>query len=156
MNWVIAFAICVAAAFAETLFAGKDVTQKMRGLRQPSWSLPFGAWIAIGLFYYAACFYALAQLFETGSPRTAGEVTALTLLLAIMATNAAWNGLFFRAANYKASFLLFFPYATAIAALIVLLIGISFAAAIVFAAYAAYFFYALPWTYSVWRMNEAR
>ena len=153
MNWVAAFAVCLGAAAAEGILAGKNPRQFLRELRQPRWSAPFIIWVLIGLYYYAAAFFALAVLFG-GALRLAPVQLAVVLLIFILATNAGGNWLLFRRRDFRAFHYLMYPYAAAVISLIALLARFDAISALLWAVYGAYLLYAIAWTRAVWRMNR--
>jgi tryptophan-rich sensory protein len=151
MNWLIAGAICLAAVAAEALLSG-DASAFLKSIKQPRWALPLPAWVAIGLLYYAACFFALARILAYGLEQPAAAA-AFSVLIVVMAANAAFNWLFFRRRDFRASCYYFLPYAVLVFALIALLGRIDASAAIAFVVYACYLPYALFWSYRVWKLN---
>lgn len=151
MNWLIAGAICLAAVAAEGLLSG-DASSHLRQIKQPRWALPLAAWVVIGLFYYAACFFALARILAAGLGRIDGAA-AFAILLLILAANAGFNWVFFKRRDFRMAFFYYFPYLALVATLIWLLTRIDLTTALVFAAYACYLPYALYWSYRVWKMN---
>lgn len=152
-NLLITGLICVAAAGAEGLCAGRGVNQFMKRLKQPRWAPPLLAWYLVGLAYYVACFVALYRVLGTGLQEAAARV-ALILLLVLMAGNAGWNWIFFRQKNLRLSFWFFVPYSLLAGALLWSLVQVDALAAGVFAVYVAYFPYALAWGYQVWKLNR--
>ncbi len=150
---LIAGLICVAAAGTEGLCAGAGVSQFMKGLQQPRWSLPMWAWYLVGLAYYVACFVALYRVLGLGLEEFLPRITFI-LLLALMAGNAGWNWIFFRQKNLRLSFQSFVPYGLLAVVLLWSLMQVDALAAGVFALYVAYFPYALAWGYQVWKLNR--
>lgn len=151
MTWLIAGAICLAAVAAEGFLSG-DASAFLKSIKQPRWALPLPAWIAIGLLYYAACFFALTRVLAYGLEQPVAA-SAFSTLIVVMAANAAFNWVFFKRRDFRASFYYFFPYAVLVFALIALLGQIDALAAGAFVAYACYLPYALFWSYRVWKLN---
>jgi len=147
----ISFAICAAGAAAEALMTGRDSQALLRSLKQPRWSVPEPVWYVIGLGYYAACCLALYRLALRGGVL---RQMAFWELIALMAANAAWNGLFFRRQDYRASFILAAVYALLAAVLVVTLSRIDRIAALGFVLYAAYLPYGLAWNWRIYRLNR--
>lgn len=153
MNVAIAAAICVAAAAAEGLLAGGDVAAVLKQIKQPRWALPLPGWVALGVGYYAACFFALWRLLNFGLAR-ADVMVAFGTLLAAMVVNASFNWFFFRRRDFRTSLAMYLPYAFLIVGLIVALSGVDKTSALIFLAYSAYLPYALLWSFQVWRLNS--
>ena len=154
MNIAIAAAVCIAAAAAEGLLAGGDVTAALKQIKQPRWALPLFGWVALGVGYYAACCFVLWRLLNLGLAR-ADVMVAFDTLLAAMVVNASFNWFFFRRRDFRTSLLMYLPYAFLIAGLIVALSGIDTTTAFIFLAYSAYLPYALLWSFKVWRLNAS-
>lgn len=94
-----ALLVCGAGAALESVAAGKSPRAYLAG----------GAWIAIGIAYYVVCAILLYRLLALGSETLLARA-GLALLVALMATNAFWNYLFFRQRNPRAGYLAFVPY----------------------------------------------
>ncbi len=148
-----AIGICIAAAAFEGVCAGGGVRQRLARLRQPSFSLPFWAWMIVGGLYYLICFLVLSRLLSRSAG--ANPDLALGLLASIMVFNGLWNLLFFRLGSPFLSFLLSVPYSVTAVALLVLLIRVDPVAAWCFLPYTVYLAYANAWGYAVWRRNRS-
>jgi tryptophan-rich sensory protein len=81
------------------------------------------------------------------------RIVALAATVLLMAANAAFNLVFFRWGDLRASFLFFFPYSGLAIALFILLLWVDPLASAVFGPYLVYFVYAAAWGYQVWRLN---
>jgi tryptophan-rich sensory protein len=147
-------AICLAAAVLEGLCAGRGVRSRLENLRQPAFSPPFSAWVAIGIGYYAICFTVLFRLLRLDpSPARAA---AIALTVAVLAANAAWSLAFFRSKRLGAGMLVLLPYTALAVVLEGLLMGLDRMAALVFALYVLYLGYAAWWLRSLRRLNPSR
>lgn len=151
-NWLFAAGICVVAIVLETVCAGRDPATALKALRQPRWALPFPVWVAIGLAYYGACFFALWRLFGAGE----AAHPCIVLLAVVMVANALWNYFFFRRKDYRLSFWYQAPYAAVAIAFLWCAAPIDRAVAVAFGIYMLYWPYALAWTYRVWKLNGNR
>ncbi len=148
---LVAVLLCAAGAAAEGLLAGKGPQGLLRSLRQPAWSLPMTFWYFIAIVYYSACFLAAYRM--ALRDKVVSD-PAFWGLLALMAANAVWNGLFFRRRDFRASFLLSVPYAALVAGLTVGLLMRDAASAIGLVVYSIYLPYGLAWNWSVWKLNR--
>src|SRR5438094_10172781 len=95
---LIACAICIISAMLEGLCAGKGVKAFITSLHTPSYAPPFWAWIIIGVFYYIISFFISYRVLRHSGDDFLKAVS-LTLLLAMMSINAAWNYVFSRSHN---------------------------------------------------------
>ena len=146
-----ALGICAVAAILEGVAAGPGVKKRLASLRVPCWALPFHAWMIVGAIYYVLCFAVLFRLLTLPPDRL--KIAALATTVLLMAANAAFNLLFFRWANFGASFLFFLPYSGIAIGLFILLLTVDPLASAIFGPYLLYFVYATVWGYHVWRLN---
>ena len=152
-NLLYPLVLCVISVALEGIFAGGDIRRRLAELRMPRYVPPLWGWVVIGLFYYAMCFAILHRLFSL-PPETSLRKISLTLILALMLTNALWNYFFFRSRNLFHAWFLGLPYsAIAIALLLLLLLKVDRAAGFWLLPYLAYLFYANLWGYRVWKLN---
>jgi len=149
---LISFVICLLAVIAEGLMAGGDIRQHFRDLKLPKGSPPMWLWIVIGLGYYAICFTILYRLLSATGGTT--RHVAIGLLIVLLAANAFWNYLFFRAKNLAATFYFSLAYGVVAIALLVLLSMIDRTSALVLLPYIAYLPYAGVFQYLLWRLNS--
>ena len=152
---LIACAICIISAMLEGLCAGKGVKAFITSLHTPSYAPPFWAWIIIGVFYYIISFFISYRVLRHSGDNFLKAVS-LTLLLAMMSINAAWNYVFFRAQNLFLSFFAFIPYPLLAIALFVCLLQFEPPAAWIFLPYLAYLNYAAFICYKFWKLNTNR
>jgi translocator protein len=151
---LVSLGICGLAAAAEGLAAGTNVKGVFAALRLPSYSPPLWAWYAIGALYYVACFAVLYRVLRYEGEAEA-RTPALGLLVGLMAVNALWNYVCFRARDLRLSFLAFLPYTAAALGLLVYLAQIDGPAAWCLLPYLVYLAYANVWGYRLWRLNRA-
>jgi len=149
---LISLGICVVGAILEGVAAGKNVKSFFAKLRFPPYSPPLWVWYIIGVFYYATCFFIIYRIVIHDGDAVLKYI-ALTLILVIMAVNAVWNYIFFRAQNLYLSFISWIPYSLVSVALFVFLIQFEKIAALAFLPYLLYLFYALWWERSLWKLN---
>jgi len=98
--WLTALLICLLAVIAEAVLAGNHVREHLRQIKLPRASPPIWLWIGIGLAYYIICYTILFRLLAHGGDRK--RDVAVVLMVLILAANAFWNYLFFRAKNFLA------------------------------------------------------
>jgi tryptophan-rich sensory protein len=149
MNYAIALGLCIAAAIAEGLCAGRDPMAQLRATKQPGWSPPIWVWVLIGIAWYCICFVALARLI----PFWPSHKAPVLLLAALMLANASANVIQFRMKRLGLAFLFLFPYWLLLAAFLWQACPLDGVTCSLFAFYAAYQVYAAAWGYRLWRMN---
>ena len=152
-NILTALAVCIVGVLLEGLCAGSGVKRYLGELEWPSFSPPLWAWYTIGVVYYVVvfvCAYRVLQHPAKASFRSA----ALTLLLVIVALNAFWNVLFFRAKNLRATFVFSMGYSVIVIGCWYCLSRFDHLAAFVFGFYLIYLIYANVLGYRLWRLNS--
>jgi benzodiazapine receptor len=150
--WLATLVVCLLAIIAEGLLAGGNVREHLRQIKQPRASPPMWLWIAIGLAYYVICYTILFRLFALG--RDDMRNVAVGFLIVILAANAFWNYLFFRAKNFLACIVLSLGYGVLVVALLVMLARIDRISAFVLLPYVAYLAYAGRLQYSILRLHS--
>lgn len=149
--WMTAFLVCLLAVVAEGLLAGNRVREHLRQIRVPHASPPLWLWIVIGLAYYVICFTILFRLLARASGT--GRDVGVAILVLLLAANAFWNYLFFRAKNYFACLVFSLGYGVLAVALLLLLANVDRTSALVLLPYVAYLVYAGRLQVSIWRLN---
>ena len=150
---VTALAVCIVGALLEGLCAGSGVKKYLGELKSPSFSPPLWAWYMIGAVYYVVMFVCVYRVLQC--PTLPFRNAALTLLLVIVALNAFWNVLFFRAKNLRATFVFSMCYSVIVIGCWYCLSQFDHLAAFVFGFYVIYLVYANVWGYRVWRLNSS-
>jgi tryptophan-rich sensory protein len=84
--------------------AGKNVKSYFAKLQFPPYSAPLWVWYIIGVLYYATFSFLIYRLLRLDSDFMLKQI-ALTLIFFMMAINALWNYIFFRARNLFRSFI---------------------------------------------------
>jgi len=151
--FLISLGICILAAAAETILAGKQPMKFLATLRQPHFAPPLWLWTVIGVFYYLICLLVLARLLQIESGNVLRSV-AIALILALLAINAFFNYVLFGMRNLFASLVVFVTYDLITIALTMSLLLLDKASAFVFIAYPVYLIFANYWAYQLWRLNQ--
>jgi tryptophan-rich sensory protein len=149
---LLALLICVAAAAAEGLLAGRGTRERLTALRQPRLSPPFAVWMGIAAGYYAICFALLFRLFRS-EWQGGAAFTSLLLLLLLMSLNALWNLYFFRRRDLRASFVVTALYGPVAVALTVALSRLGDRTVWIFVPYLLYLVYGGYYAHATWRQN---
>jgi len=136
----------------EGVCAGKKVKAYFAKLRWPSYSAPLWVWYIIGGLYYAIFFFLIYRILRLDSDAVL-KIAALALILFMMAVNALWNYVFFRAQNLFVSFLGASLFPIMDITLFICLIHLDKVAAWSLVPYLLYRIYALWWGYGLWKLN---
>jgi tryptophan-rich sensory protein len=146
--------VCIVGAILEGLAAGNNVKPFFSKLRFPRYSAPLWVWYIIGALYYVICFVILYRLFRYDGDSPLWPA-AFTLILIVMATNALWNYIFFRARSLSGAYLLGFPYTLVAIGLFLCLTQVDKVAAWAFVPYLIYLIYAAWWSYGLLKLNRS-
>jgi tryptophan-rich sensory protein len=149
--FLISLSICILAAAAETILAGRQPVKFLATLRQPHFAPLLWLWTIIGVFYYLICFLVLARLLHIESGNVLRHL-AIALMFALLAINAFFNYFLFRRHNLFASLVIFVAYDLIVIALTMSLLLLDKAAALGFIAYPVYLIFANCWAYQLWRL----
>ncbi|MFY9620603.1 MAG: TspO/MBR family protein [Pyrinomonadaceae bacterium] len=152
---LISLGICLVAAVLEGLCAGKNVKSYFATLQFPPYAAPLGVWYGIGFVYYAI-FFALIFRILRHEGDFGLRVGTLSLIIFMMAVNALWNYVFFRARNLFISFVAASLFPVLDIALLLCLIRFDSVAAWALVPYLLYRLYAVWWGYALWKMNRRR
>jgi tryptophan-rich sensory protein len=148
--WLWAALIIIAAAGFEGLCAGRDSMRQLSALKQPSWSPPIWAWVAIGIAWYGICFVGLVRLL----PLWPEHKAPVLLLGALLFANGAANIPLFRLRRLDLSLAFFVPYWGLLAAFFRFVCPLDGFTCALFAIYAVYQVYAAVWGYKLLLMNR--
>ena len=120
----------------------------------PKYSLPFWGWSVVGLAYYVIMAFVL-YLFLSGA--VVGLVGMLGLLatVVVLAANAAWNYVFFRVKDTRATAATTAVYVFLVCCLAVLVWLSDIKTGLVFSIYLLYIPYLLWWVAAVRRSNRS-
>ena len=144
--------ICAIGAILEGVAAGKNVKLVFAKLRFPRFSPPLRVWYCVGIFYYATYFSLLYRIL-----RHDGDVSiryvSLALVITILAANAFWNYLVFRAQNLLSGFVLGIFYSFVAIALFISLSQLDTIASYLLLPYLFYLIYASWWSYGLLKLN---
>jgi tryptophan-rich sensory protein len=148
-----ALGLCIVAAVAEALCAGRGVRARFSELRLPKYSLPIWAWSLVGLGYYVALVIVI-QFFFSGAVSAPNSKLGLVAAIAVLIGNAAWNYVFFRTRSMNLTAATTFFYLILVAWLAMLVWRADRGVAVIYSLYLAYIPYLLWWTVAVWRRNR--
>jgi tryptophan-rich sensory protein len=145
--------VCAAAAGLEGICAGTEVKSLFARLKSPAYSPPLWVWYIIGALYYVTFFFVLFRILTRGH---SSGLTNLTfgLVVVMMAANALWNYVFFRAQKLFASVVVTFVAPVVDLGLLVCLMQLDRVAAWALIPYLIYRSYSLWWAYRFWQLNR--
>ena len=150
---IISLGACILAAALEGACAGKGVKAYYEELRFPPYSAPLWFWYIIGGLYYGVFFFVIYRLLRHDSGGALHRAT-LMLIFFMMAANAFWNYVFFRARNLFLGFIGGSIAPIFDVVLFICLIELDELAAWSLVPYLLYRIYAVWWGYGVWKLNR--
>lgn len=150
---IVSFVICALAAALEGVCAGKNVKSYFAELRSPSFAPPLWAWYIIGVVYYATFFFILYRILKLTTDSILKPLT-LCLIVFMMAANALWNYVFFRARKLFLAFVTGSAAPVFDATLFICLVQLDSVAAWSLVPYLLYRAYAVYWGYALWKLNR--
>ena len=145
-------AVCAGAAGLEGICAGVEVKAVFARLRTPAYSPPLWIWYIIGILYYATFLFVLVRILTDRDGSALRNVT-LAMIVVMMAANALWNYVFFRAQKLFASVVVTFLAPIMDLGLLLCLTWIDRVAAWALIPYLIYRAYSLYWAYGLWKLN---
>jgi tryptophan-rich sensory protein len=151
---LIALSVCFLAAVFETLCAGTQIEQRFNALKLPAYSLPFWSWFLVGGYYYVMCLVVLYRILSH-KPGTRYRGMSLSLVVALMISNALWNLTFFRPGLLGVAVAMTLVYALLACVLFAALWRLDRLAGWVVVPYMLYLIYVTTWIHAVWRLNGA-
>ena len=148
-----ALVICALAAALEGVCAGSNVKSFFASLKFPRYSAPLWVWYIIGIGYYATFFFTLYRILRLSNDSALRSAT-LCLVVFMMAANALWNYVFFRARKLFPAFIAGSVAPVFDAAFFVCVLSLDRVAAWVLIPYLIYRVYAIWWGYKLWELNR--
>ena len=148
----ISLAICIAAAALEGICAGTGVKRFFSQIRLPRYSAPLWVWSIIGFIYYLLFGFVIYRLLRIDS--SALKPALLSLVIAMMAINAATNYLIFRRRDLRLSYVVGTLFPLLDIALFLGLVSVDRFAAWPLVPYLLYRIYAVWWGYQIWQINK--
>lgn len=151
--FLVAIAVCAMAAALEGVCAGNNVKPYFAQLKWPRYSAPLWVWYIIGAVYYAIFFFVIFRLLTLEKESLLNSAT-LALIIFMMAANALWNYIFFRARKLFLAFMTGSMAPVFDVALFICLVRLDSVAAWSLVPYLLYRVYAVYWGYALWKLNR--
>ena len=149
---LVSIVVCILAATLEGICAGKNVKSYFVELRWPAYSAPLWVWYGIGGFYYLIFFFILYRVLRIDRDSSL-RLGTLGLILFMMAVNALWNYVFFRARNLFVAFIGSSLFPIFDIALLLGLLRLDRIAAWALLPYLIYRIYGVWWGFGLWKLN---
>src|SRR5215475_569541 len=118
MSWIAlfkAFGLCLISVVIEAISATRDGRKWFEGLKRPKYSFPLQAWYIVGGVYYLIFGIIAYRQFASGAKFMA---PAIILLFLVMIANGLSNFIIFKYRSVKWFYLIMYPFALLLGALI--------------------------------------
>lgn len=149
---LVSLAVSIIAAALEGVCAGRNVRRYFATLDLPPYSPPLWLWFIIGGFYYLIFTFVMFRVLRHDID-SAFRIAALTLIGFMMAVNALWNYIFFRAQKLFLGFVVAGLFPILDISLLICVIQFDRVAAWSLVPYLLYRMYGLWWGYGLWKLN---
>lgn len=144
--------LCGVSILIEAISASKEGKRWFETLKRPKFSFPLTVWYFVGAVYYLIFGLVAYRQFSIG--RTFSS-TSIVLLAAMMLINGLSNFVVFKYRSIKWFYLIIYPFAFLLLALIILLWETNDkVSALLSFLYFLWLFYDLYWGHNMWKLNR--
>lgn len=146
-----AVGLCLISVIIEAISATKEGKRWFESLKRPKFSFSFRIWYVVGALYYLIFGYIAYRLFLLKIPVLS---TPIILLILVMIINGLSNFIVFKYRSIKWFYLIIYPFAIILLALIAVLSTVDLPCAILASVYFLWLFYDLYYGYNMWKLND--
>ena len=146
-----AISLCLISVAIEAISATKEGKEWFESLKRPRYSFPLRAWYVVGAVYYVIFGIIAYRQFAMGMPFYSAPVI---LLIVVMLINGFSNFLLFKYRSLKWFYLIIYPFAVVLLALIITLSYQDIFSSILASIYFVWLFFDLYYGYHLWKLNE--
>ena len=148
-----AIGLCLISIVIEAISVTKEGKQWFECLKRPKYSFPLQVWYIVGGIYYILFGIIAYRLFAKGM---AFSSTTVILLGLVMLINGFSNFIAFKFRSMKWFYLIIYPFALLLLALIVQLYAVDLTSTILASLYFLWLIFDLYYGYNLWKLNENR
>jgi tryptophan-rich sensory protein len=143
--------VCGISIIIEAISATKEGKTWFGNLRRPKYSFSFRVWYMVGAFYYIIFGIVAYRQFSIGKSFSS---LSIILLIAVMLLNGLSNFIIFKYRSIKWFYLVIYPFALILLALIIILSKDDMISASLASLYFLWLFYDLYYGYNMWKLNK--
>ena len=146
-----AIGLCLISIVIEALSATKEGKQWFEDLKRPKYSFSLRVWYVVGAFYYIIFGIVAYRQFAIGMRIYS---TSIILLSLVMLINGLSNFIIFKYRSLKWFYLIIYPFALLLLALIIVLASADIISAALVLLYFLWLFFDLYYAYNMWKLND--
>jgi len=143
--------LCFVSIAIEAISATKEGKTWFESLKRPKYSFSFRIWYVIGAFYYIIFGIVSYRQFLMGKSFSS---LSIVLLIMVMLLNGLSNFIIFKYRSIKWFYLVIYPFALILLALIIVLWKDDRTSALLASIYFLWLFYDLYYGYYMWKLNQ--
>ena len=143
--------VCGVSILIEAISATKQGKTWFENLRRPKYSFSFRVWYVVGALYYIIFGMVAYRQFSIGKSFSS---LSIILLIVVMVLNGLSNFIIFKYRSIKWFYLVIYPFALIVLALIIILWKDDRISARLASLYFLWLFYDMYYGYNVWKLNE--
>ena len=143
--------LCLVSVIIEAISATKKGRKWFEGLRRPKYSFSLSVWYVVGAVYYIIFGIITYRQFSIGRSVYSAPII---LLIAVMVLNGLSNFIIFMYRSVKWFYLVIYPFAVILLALIIVLYTDDKISAGLASLYFLWLFYDLYYGYHLWKLND--
>lgn len=147
-----AVGLCLVSIVIEAISATKDGKKWFDNLKRPKYSFSLSMWYIVGSLYYIIFGIVAYRQFAKEKDFYS---TSIILLTAVMIINGLSNFVIFKYRSIKWFYLIIYPFAVILLALIAVLWKDDKISAGLASLYFLWLFYDLYYTYNMWKLNKS-
>ncbi len=154
MIWTALFkatGLCLISIVIEAISATKEGKQWFESLKRPKYSFSLQVWFIVGAVYYIIFGIIAYRQFAMGMSFFSTSIILLTLVMLI---NGFSNFIVFKYRSIKWFYLIVYPFAVILLALIFVLSSIDITSAVLASLYFFWLFFDLYYGYNMWKLND--
>ena len=145
------FALCGISIIIEAISATKEGKQWFDGLKRPKFSFSLKVWYFVGAIYYLVFGTVAYRQFARGTTFFSASIVLLTVMMLI---NGLSNFIAFKYRSLKWFYLIIYPFAVLLLALIITLWkNNDKPSAVLASSYLLWLLYDVYWAYNMWKLN---
>ena len=146
-----AVALCLISILIELISVTREGKQWFENLKRPKYSFSLRIWYVVGAVYYILFGIIAYRQFAMGKKFFSASIVLLALVMLI---NGFSNFIVFRFRSLKWFYLIIYPFAVLLLALIIVLCPSDIISAVLASLYFAWLFFDLYYGYNMWKLNE--
>jgi tryptophan-rich sensory protein len=154
MDWpalLKAIEVCLISIIIEVISATKEGKRWFEGLKRPKYSFSLQVWYLVGAVYYILFGTIAYRQFAMGKNFLS---ISIILLVLVMLINGLSNVILFKFRSIKWFYLIIYPFALLLLALIIVLWSFDMISAVLASLYFFWLFFDVYYGHNLWKLND--